>query len=960
MKKFHNKSNLLTVGTPNTHRNIHVWKHTRIFFYNVFLLLLLMLPFSSRINGQAADPCNCGTWTQRGTAGGTTVITSMTPIVNCTWFRGTVLISGSVNWTNLSIRMSAGSRIEVNGQFNVDQCNIGTCDTLWRGIKVLSPGGNGIVFTNSNISGANIAIELEDETSYFIQGSTFENNYIGISTGSPFEAVPSDITVYPGDGIILGCRFFTGTQLPPPYGGHFYYPSWPLIASIPYNQGYAALYIAGSTGLFLGQLNSTAANRNMIDHMRNGVIVREATTRILGTDFEDFVGSVPKLAALSGHLNFNQRGISLEGSVCHIEQDTFRNVMIGVHSTRSSQVIVDNYMDIPIQSPISATRGIDISQSASTHIAHNIIYNGFMGISIFVSGGGFRIEDNNLYRWLTTDNNVGINLHRIVGVSLNNRVRENELEITGGRRAIGISMNEVHELLLFHNTIDFLQTEPLPAGTENAGISGMQVYTSLLGENIINGTAHYKMRERNAGIVMTNCMANDHNCNETDDMYYGQWMIGPNMETDLKSNEFYDATHGLDLFSPSALGVVSLGTQEHHANQWLGSYSAYGAYISGPDPVNTAANSRFIADDSDISPGGILIPAMIGPTEIEDIWFVDMDGTTEGVVCTDYPIPAPLTDSLVDLVRHAFVFTDYEDEMNWMRKADMLTFLHLYPAYLSNTVLDSFFDAESTTPMGELIWAQYQMGKIHGIDPDMPETDSLVFDYISQVRVLDSLIELNPYNVVALKALRVLKIDTLAEHMGDWLGMLDTQITDTEDSIDVALVVVDNVTPSNVQETDLQAMLWLRGGHSKGDSLTTAELEGVYALARQCPWLGARSLSEAQILYAVIADSIFTHRPGECSELDPFIMIEDRSDNSGFVNEIRIFPNPASDLVYLQLPDWVEIVEIHSLDGRLWKQVYTPDGGSYSISVSEIPSGIYTLRAQGGKKVETKQISITQ
>ncbi len=630
-------------------------------------------------------------------------------------------------------------------------------------------------------------------------------------------------------------------------------------------------------------------------------------------------------------------------------------IMIGVHSTRSSQVIVDNFMNIPIQSPIPATRGIDISQPASTYIAHNEIYNGFMGISIFGSGVGLRIEENNLYRWLTTENNVGINLHRISSVALNNRVRENELEITGGRKAVGISMNEVHALNLFHNTIDFLQTETLPAGTENAGISGMQVYTSLLGENIINGTAHYKMRDKNAGIIMTNCMANDHNCNETDDMYYGQWIISMNMATDLKSNEFYDATNGLDLFSP-----VELGVQKHHANQWLGSYSGFGAYIGGSDPENTALNSQFIADDSDISPGGILIPSMIGPTTVEDDWFDDQDGVTGGVVCTDYPIPTPFTDTLVDLVRHAFVFTDYEDEMNWMRKADILTFLHLYPAYLSNTVLDSFFDAESTTPLGELIWAQYQMGKMHGIDPDMPETDSLVFEYISQVRVLDSLIELNPYNVAALKALRVLKIDTLASHMNDWLGMIDSQVSDTEDSIDVALAVVDNVTPSNLQETDLQTVLMLRGGHSKGDSLTTAELGGVYALARQCPWLGARSLSEAQILYSVIADSIFTHRPGECAELEPFMMIEGRSDNSGLVNEIRIFPNPASDLVYLQLPDWVETVEIHSLDGRLWKQAYIPDGGRYTINVSEIPSGIYTLRAQGGKKVETQQMSITR
>ena len=108
------------------------------------------------------------------------------------------------------------------------------------------------------------------------------------------------------------------------------------------------------------------------------------------------------------------------------------------------------------------------------------------------------------------------------------------------------------------------------------------------------------------------------------------------------------------------------------------------------------------------------------------------------------------------------------------------------------------------------------------------------------------------------------------------------------------------------------------------------------------------------------ADSIFTHRPGECVELDPFIMIEDRSDKSGLVNEVRIYPNPASDILYLQLPNWVETLEIHSFDGRLWKQLSTPKGGRYSINISEIPSGMYTIRTQGGKKIELEQIFITR
>lgn len=937
----------------HTHKIIESWNQIKLLSCRIFLLLLLMLAGKGSLFSQTAEsPCDCSSWTVKGITGQRKLISDLGTIPNCTYFKGTIVINQTTTWNQLSIRMETGSSIDVRSTLAISECNIGTCDDLWEGIYTVG-GSSFVYFNKSIIRGANIAIRLNDQAVYHIQNSLFVDNYIGIATGSPFEEDPIDAVVYPSEKIILGCQFYTESHLPDPYPWHFYYPAWPSSPGIPFNQGYAALYIVGSTGLDIGKLDPGSNERNLIYNMRNGVIVKGSTTKILGTDFKFFEGSVPKLAVVGGLLYYNQRGISVEGSVCHIEQDTFKNVMIGVHSTRSSQNILDNYFNIPIQSPIGVTRGITIDQPQKTHIAQNKIYNGYMGINVTVSWNTeLKIEENNLFRWLSTENNVGINLEKVYGLHLSNVVRENELDITGGKKAVGISMNQVNELLLFHNTVDFLQTELLTAGTENAGISGMQVYNSLIAENYINGTANYQSGSKNAGIIMTNSMANDLNCNEMDEMYYGQWIVGANMQTDLKSNEFYNATHGLDLFSP-----VTLGPQEHFANKWVGSYSAYGAYISGPDPINTAFNSSFIAD-GDASPGGIFIPSSIGPFSVEDDWFFDVDGVANGVPCTDYG-EFPLTDTLVYVVRHALEFTDYEDEMNWMRKADLLTFLHLYPAYLANTVLDSFYDAESNTALGELIMGQYQMSKFHGMDPDMPEKDSLVFTYLSQVRVLDSLIELNSINLGTLKALRLLKIDTLSGHISDWKGMLDSQIADTEVQMADALDLVSYVSPTNDQETSLQAVLLLQGVRSLGDTLTTAELSDVYTQARQCPWLGARSLSEAQILYSQVADSIFTHRPGACFQSESFFL-EERSDDPDDINEINIYPNPTAEIIHLQLPAWVEVVEISSLEGKLWRQLETPEGGQYEIEVSDIPSGMYLIELQGGTKTETRQIFITK
>lgn len=218
----------------HTHRNIDVWKQTKVVFYKAFLFLFLMFSFSSQIIGQTADnPCDCNEmWIERGTANGTIVISNMTPPVeNCTWFKGTILINDITTWNNLSIRMETASRIVANANLTIDECNIGTCDDLWRGINVV--GGSGIVVTNSILSGANIAIELQDSATYSIKNSDFVNNYIGISTGSPFDAVLEGITVYRENGAILGCNFYTESQLPDPYNGHLYFPSWPSVVSIP-------------------------------------------------------------------------------------------------------------------------------------------------------------------------------------------------------------------------------------------------------------------------------------------------------------------------------------------------------------------------------------------------------------------------------------------------------------------------------------------------------------------------------------------------------------------------------------------------------------------------------------------------------------------------------------------------------------------------------------------------------
>lgn len=71
-------------------------------------------------------------------------------------------------------------------------------------------------------------------------------------------------------------------------------------------------------------------------------------------------------------------------------------------------------------------------------------------------------------------------------------------------------------------------------------------------------------------------------------------------------------------------------------------------------------------------------------------------------------------------------------------------------------------------------------------------------------------------------------------------------------------------------------------------------------------------------------------------------------ETTGILNNIttntRVYPNPASGILYLENADKFQKISVYSLNGQI---VYTSEVVGNSIDVSEFTSGIYTLKAQG-------------
>jgi len=72
----------------------------------------------------------------------------------------------------------------------------------------------------------------------------------------------------------------------------------------------------------------------------------------------------------------------------------------------------------------------------------------------------------------------------------------------------------------------------------------------------------------------------------------------------------------------------------------------------------------------------------------------------------------------------------------------------------------------------------------------------------------------------------------------------------------------------------------------------------------------------------------------------------------------KIYPNPASDYVNVQLYENIEATEISIFDihGRLVQTQTIHNGGETSVDVSKLDTGSYFIRIQSGDAIETQKI----
>ena len=586
------------------------------------------------------------------------------------------------------------------------------------------------------------------------------------------------------------------------------------------------------------------------------------------------------------------------------------------------------------------TYGIEAESPTACRITDNDVIDAFTGIRLITGWVPFLVQDNTVTNDVNDRNIIGIEVDLWkLAMPDEGVIEDNTITIEDGHNAYGIKAHIAGSLDITLNDISFTGEDP--ALNDNSGIALEEVYVSSISKNSVIGGANCMVDDDNAGIRMVNSCDNVLFCNDLADMDYGVDITAMCNFNRLTAQVIDDHNYGLLLNAPTYLG-----TQDHNGNRWVGTYDIIGAFIRGnsaTDEVATAKKSIFKVDPSD-GPTGELDPTY-GPTSVQDIWFIEEAGITK--TCAALP-DIVVDDELYEgLILDTLGYGSFNDQMSWMAKAHAFTQILNYPSLKSNTVLDSFYDAEHEEPLGMMMivaaklnqqffsWAEEKAGRqltINTLLEDLAEIDSLL--------ATDPSDSLNKYDD------RDDIVDDLADSLALWLE-------DDSASLLLRLSVLGglqddlgNITPGNDFETDLllaidlQICYWLDSTIS--NSLKTDLLE----VASKCIWEGGPAVLFAQSLYSTLKDTVFDYNSLPCEEL------EFRS--SYFeLNNVRVHPNPGSGIYTIEVNVQDNTKLTYTLLNSQGQFIHKADidNKTETIDLSGFPSGIYILSVLKDREV---------
>ncbi len=831
-------------------------------------------------------------------------------------FNGDFFITESFTFKDCgTISFASGSKIIVkNGQtLTIDNCKLGpgSCCKMWKGI-ILEQGAKIVIKNNSTIEQAECALTVNNGCLFDITNSHFINNYIGIKigTGSPTTITGSKLMSTEFKSSNYSCSGTAYNCFVSKYVGQE-----TNLANVPY----AGIIATNVTYFKFGSTTGLVTGGDVqFNNLLNGLIINNSNVVVRNTTFKNMENGCG-IDINGGDLNIDGMGGSYQNS-----ENTFENCLYAINAVNGILAVA------AIKSSDDVIHGIYYQDCSDVKITSSSISAKLYGIHGYHNPNADVVIENNDIHMSGTP--VGYACIRLDEFNLGHplSVVNNSLYLNYSR--YGILTYSMHNAIVSDNYIQMNNVY------NTAGISNYFSQGCTFQCNTIQALQFYPSAQ--SGIVFSLSPENWATCNWMNKQNNGIRVNGACQPLELEGNIFNDHTYGLYL-SYNAL----IGEQTNNGNKWDGSYSSYGAYLTGINSASALSNQITYYDPSNSNP----------PTSNNDIlnfgWFVgNEDNDFE---CSSYgcqPVVPSGTDPRFEdeiIALDDKIGTEYVDPSNYFADRFLFERLQQNPQLLiDNPILQVFYDQ-----------------KILGTIGDFSEVNQEISEAVKWESVYDQMFHMN-LNIIesAMDSLEI--IDSLLFNGylgGSSVNGLNYKIEAALQNNDAILPIIEQIQTYRIENTidenrDIPLNeeyeyneyfvndIYLNTVASGEYQFTDEQKEELLLIAEQCPYSGGPAVYNARSLYHLVDPTADWDDDALCL----YYGIQPRLKNPNQNLNQTLFPNPTTGKItvgYQLNEDEKGVFEVYSTFGQVLFRVNLKiDQENQVLDLSTLNPALYYYR----------------
>ncbi len=831
-------------------------------------------------------------------------------------FNGVLNITSDFTFLNCGVvSFAPGAKILVQAGYSltIDNCDFtasNSCCKMWKGIE-LQPGARIVVRNNTYISQAEYAIIANNGSVYKIKDSHFRNNYISLQVGTGASTTNTNSNLFNTDFYSdpHSCGGTTYNNFLPKYDGQTLNPG-----SLPL----AGIKADNVTFMKFGASTPVAGGDVRFNNLSNGVISNNSNVYIQNSTFKNIPGGAGVLAN-GGLLSLHGMGGDYVNS-----ENTFENCHWGVNA-RSCELAVHSS-----KSSDDLSTAVYYSDCGTVNITDNAFSASYYGIHGYHNPNStVAIEKNKIHMSGTPIGSACIRLDEF-GLDPVVRVADNDLYLNSSR--YGILIYSVHNAMISENYIQM----------NNAyNISGIRSYYSsgnTIQCNTVNAMQRYPSGQ--SGISMSLSPENKVACNWMNNQHEGIRISGACSPMDLQGNVFNDHNFGLSLTYNGLMGV-----QENKGNLWNGTYTSYGAYLSGLNSNSAMANQVLFYDPSSTG---------TPPTTNNDIlnygWFQD-NGNSEEFSCVAYdcqPFVPVGDDPRVEdeiIAEEDDIGTEYVEPSNYFADRFLFERLMADPSLMQNNpILQAFYDQKiygtigRFTEMGLAIEDAVKWETVYETVYSLNE--SMIKAAADSLSIIDSLLERGYTGQTNAESLNQTIKDLMASNdvIRETIAqMKEFRIANSlDDNSEIPVSDLYDENESTVNQIYLETVA---SGHYE---LSGSQILQLFAVAEQCPFSGGPSVYKARSLYNLTDPTADWDDDAIC------ILNGIQPRKRKLEIQYTIFPNPTTGIVSMKysLSDGEKgLLNIYNVLGVLLSSsVLNSEGKQIDVDLSEYAPALYNYK----------------